>query len=191
MRHSLLAALTVLLLPALSFAQGLSTSSTGSDMISSGTPLPNEGALMAQGTVAYNNGDLNGAATFFIQVAQADPHNALAIQFLRKIRAGLLIQQAAANPSSVNNLVLPKITLNQATFGAALDFFKSQAAQQNVTVSFVTQLPAQQLLHPVTLNLSQVPFLDALNYLCQLNNATYRVDPYAIVILPKSPTATQ
>jgi hypothetical protein len=36
------------------------------------------------------------------------------------------------------------------------------------------------------LSLSNIPFLDALRYLCQLNDATYTVEPYAIVIKPAS-----
>jgi hypothetical protein len=36
----------------------------------------------------------------------------------------------------------------------------------------------------VTLNLSQIPFLDALRYLCELDNAVFKQEPYAIVITP-------
>jgi hypothetical protein len=37
--------------------------------------------------------------------------------------------------------------------------------------------------HTVTLSLSHIPFLDALRYLCEQNNAVYKVEPYAIVIM--------
>ena len=60
-----------------------------------------------------------------------------------------------------------------------------------MNVSFVSQLPAPQMEHMVTLSLSHIPFLDALRYLCELNNAVFKVDPYAIVIMPVPVDAAQ
>ena len=137
---------------------------------------------MGQGTRAYVAGDYATATQLFTQVLETDPQNTLAIQYLRKIRAANAGAQPAKDP--IKALVLPKIDFKNATFSVALDFFKQEAAKQGVNVSFVPQLPPDLMNHQITLSLGQIPFLDALGYLCQLDNATYKVERYAIVIMP-------
>jgi thioredoxin-like negative regulator of GroEL len=149
---------------------------------------PTEPELMAQAQRAYIAGDYDTAVQLFGQVVEMDPQNTLAIQYLRRIKIALEAQGTPAQ-SAIGQIVLPKIDLRDATFSAALDFFKQEAAKQGATVSFVPQLPAAQMEAKITLNLTQIPFLDALTYLCQLNSATYKVETYAIVILP-APAAT-
>ena len=108
------------------------------------------------------SGDYDTATQMFNEVLQLDPQNTLAIQFLRNIR---LRQAASGSTASIEEalkgLVLPRVELKDATFTAALDFFKQEAALQSVTVSFVPQLPAAQMEHIVTLSLAHIPFLDA------------------------------
>jgi hypothetical protein len=168
MRAFLLVALLYPLLPALALAD------------------PAEAALMAQAQRAYLSGDLLTSAHLFQQVLVTDPQNTLAIQFLHKIilAAPGAMPQPAQGP--IKDLVLPKVEFKDAAFSAALDFLKQEAARQSVSVSFVTQLPDSQLTHQVSLNLNQIPFLEALRYLCEANSATYKIDPYAIVITPAS-----
>ena len=146
---------------------------------------PTVPTLMGQAQRAYVGGDYDTATELFNEVLQLDPQNTLAIQFLRNIR----LRQAGLAPAAkdpLKGLILPRVELKDATFAAALDFFKQEAARQSVTVSFVSQLPAAQMQHAVTLSLSQIPFLDALHYLCGLNSADYKVERYAIVIVPLS-----
>lgn len=141
--------------------------------------------LMNQAQRSYLGGDYDTAKELFNEVLEIEPNNTLAIQYLRNIR----IREAALAPTNhdpLKGLILPSIQLKNATFSAALDFFKYQAAKQSVNVSFVAQLPEIQMERTVTLSLTQIPFLDALRYLCELDNADYRVDPYAIVIVPAS-----
>jgi len=171
MRASLLLALICTLLPVIGFAD------------------PSVPDLMAQAQRAYVGGDYDTAKELFSEVLQLDPQNTLAIGFLRNIR----LRQGGASPAAkdqLSGLILPKVELKEATFSAALDFFKHEAAAQSVTVSFVPQLPAGAMDHPVTLSLSQIPFLDALKYLCALNNATYKVERFAIVITPAAAAAS-
>jgi len=138
---------------------------------------------MGQAQRAYVAGDYDTARELFSEVVALDPHNTLAIQFLRNIR---LRQAGIVTPSHdpIKELVLQKVDFKNASFSSALDFLKQKAAEQSVTISFVSQLPPPQMDRAVTLSLSQIPFLDALNYLCQLNHATYKVEKYAIVISP-------
>ena len=170
MRAALLVALVVILLPVIAVAD-------------TGVPV-----LMGQAQRAYVAGDFSTAKDLFNQVLEIQPTNTVAIQFLRAIRVREAGLPPATNRDPLKELILPKIDFKEATFSAALDFLKQKAAEQSVTVSFVSQLPAAQMEHTVTLNLSNIPFLDALHYLCQLNNATFNVERYAIVIMPV-PTA--
>ena len=144
---------------------------------------PTEPELMAQGQRAFIAGDYDTATQTFAEVLQLDPHNNLAIQYLRAIRS----KQASIAPvenDPVKSLVLPIVNLKEATFSSSLDFLKQSAAKRSVNVSFVSQLPAAQMDTRITLNITNIPFLEALRYLCALNNATYKIDPYAIVIMP-------
>jgi hypothetical protein len=142
--------------------------------------------LMGQAQRAYVAGDYDTAKGLFGQVLELQPNNTLAIQFLRAIRQREAGLPTPASHDPIGSLMIPKIDFKAATCSAALDFLKQKAAEQSVTVSFVSQLPAAQMEQTVTLNLNNIPFLDALHYLCQLNNATYKVERYAIVILPAS-----
>jgi hypothetical protein len=142
-----------------------------------------EPGLMAQAQRACLGGDYKTAKTLFAEVIEMDPHNLAAIQGLRKIRAAELGQPSPPkNP--LETLILPQVEFKGATLGAALDFFKAKAAEEKVTVSFVNEMPATDTSKTVTLSLSNVPFLSALHYLCELAGATYKVEPYAIVITP-------
>ena len=167
MRASLLAAVFSLVVPAMAFADAT------------------EAQLMGQAQRAYLAADYDTARDLFTQVVELDPQNNVAIQFLRRIRIMQAGQAPTPGQDPLKQLVLPKISLNNASFSAALDFLKQAAAKQSVNVSFVPQLPEAQLQHPITLSLGQIPFLDALTYVCQLDGAVYKIDPYAIVITPK------
>jgi hypothetical protein len=165
MRASLLVALFFLLLPVAGFAD------------------PTVPELMGQAQKAYIARDYETASELFNEVLQLDAHNTLAIQYLRNIRiAQAGMPKVAADP--IKELVIPQIDFKDATFSSALEFFKVAAAKQGVTVSFVPNLPEPQMEHKVTLNLSQIPFLDALRYLCELDNAAFKQEPYAILITP-------
>jgi hypothetical protein len=86
-------------------------------------------------------------------------------------------------------LIIPGIQFKDATFSAALEFLKQQAAKQSVNVSFVPRLSASQMEKTYTVNFPKVSFLDALNYFCISNGAYYSIEPFAIVINPAPPAS--
>lgn len=145
--------------------------------------------LMRQGQRAFIAGDDETASEAFNEVLQADPQNTMAIAFLRKIK----MREAGAAPtpqkSAIEELIIPKIEFKDASFAEALEFLRQKAAASSVSVSFVSQLPPAQMRQQITLSLSSIPFMEALRYLCTLDNATYKVEKYAIVILPVVPGA--
>ena len=145
--------------------------------------------LMAQGQRAYAQGDYQAAKEAFGEVVLADPTNTHAIQFLRAIKLKEA-QLAPSNNDAIKTLVIPNVQLKDATFAAALDYLKQQAALKSVKLSIVSQLPQTQMESKITLSLSNVPWIEALRYACTLNNAVYRMDQYAIIIMPAPAAAT-
>jgi tetratricopeptide (TPR) repeat protein len=143
---------------------------------------PTVPGLMRQAQQSYLARDYETATQLFNEVLEVDPQNTLAIQYLHNIRIAQAISAPVKDP--LESLMIPHIQFKEATFSAALDFFKEAAARQSVNVSFVSQLPAAQMVHSVTLDLTNIPFLSALHYLCQLNNAAFDQERYAIVIKP-------
>lgn len=138
--------------------------------------------LIVEGRRAYMSRDLDTARTKFQQLLETDPGNTTAIQFLRAIE--IVEAKASAAGNTFDKVVLPQVEFRNATFREALDYLKQQAAKQNVAVSFVTQLPDETLAKPITLSLKNVPFTEALRYLCETSGAQYAIEKYAIVIKP-------
>jgi len=117
---------------------------------------------------------------------QQDPNEKMDVQYDMGLINPPFIPKVHIQNPQLGNLIIPRIAFKSATFAQALDFLKQQAANQSVTVSFLTKLPASNLKTSISVTQSNVPFLDALNYFCLLNNATFRIDPYAIVISPSA-----
>ncbi len=139
--------------------------------------------LASEAQRAYISGDAETAKAKFQMVLQIDPTNVVARNYLRIIQtqekksgAGVQLEK------KLSTVILPTVKFQDATFGTALEYLKQQAAKQSAQVSFVTQLPQEALDNKVTLNLSNVPFTEALRYLCELNNAKYSIERYAILI---------
>lgn len=141
---------------------------------------------------AYMAGDLDTAKAKFKLVLEIDPSHKGAQNYLRSI----LVQERKSGSGGellkqLQSLVLPKVEFRDATFDTALDYLKQQAVKQSggkVNPSFVTQLPAEFLAsQKVTLNLANVPFLEAVRYLCEQANVTFSVERFAVVVKPKAP----
>lgn len=146
--------------------------------------------LASEAQRSYLGGDLEAAKLKFKQALEIDPSNITAKNYLRMIA----VQEAKAGGGAplerkLRSLVLPAVKFRDATFSAALESLKQQAALQAVAVSFVTQLPPEMMAKLVTLNLSNVPFTEALRYLCELNGAKFVVEKFAILITPASAAA--
>jgi hypothetical protein len=141
--------------------------------------------LFTEAQRAYVTGDVRTAETKFKRVLILDPNNKSAQGYLRMIAA----QQRKSGVGGgdlqrqLQTLVLPKIELREATFGSALEYLKQQAEKQGARVSFVVQLPPEFVdSQKVTLNLANIPFTEAVRYLCELVHVKFSVEQFAIVI---------
>ena len=81
------------------------------------------------------------------------------------------------------------LEFNNATIEEATDYLTSESARLDPDkkgVSFVIEPAASTTAKPVSLTLNNVPLGEALRYVCQLANVKYKVQDYAISIVPFS-----
>ena len=147
--------------------------------------------LMTEAQRAYLRGDTQSAKEKFQTILAGDPGNQSAQNYLRMIDArekadgsgGQLAKQLEA-------LILTRVELRDATFGSALEYLKQQAdkiSQGKTKVSFVVSLPPEFVeTNRVSLNLSNVPFTEALRYLGELAGVKFAVEKYAVTVKPKT-----
>lgn len=146
--------------------------------------------LYTEAQRAYLAGDVEVAKDKFKAVLEMNPKHTGAIGYLRMIAA----KEKSSGGGSVlrkqlQTLVLPKVEFRDATFSSALEYLRQQAVKQSgdkVKVSFVVQLPPDITeKQTATLNLVNVPFLEALRYLCEQANVTFSVERFAVVVKKK------
>jgi len=147
--------------------------------------------LLTEGQTAYMRGDLATAKSAFAMAYQMDPRNPVALGYLKRIKVDEQNKpKGNEQEKQLAALIIPQIQFRDATIGAALDYLKKAVAQQSggkQSVNFVIQLPAEQVnTQTVTLNLSNVPFTEAMRYLADLANASIVYDRYAIMVKPKT-----
>jgi hypothetical protein len=147
--------------------------------------------LLTEGQLAYQKGDLAKAKSAFEMVYRMDSRNQVAIGYLRRIKVDEASKPKGNDQEKLlAGLILPQVQFRDATVGAALDYFKRAVEKQSggkQSVNFVVQLPAEQInAQTVTLNLTNVPFTEAVRYFAELANASIVYDKYAIMVKPKS-----
>lgn len=146
--------------------------------------------LIIEGRAAYQKGDIQGAKTAFQEVYDLDSRNTVAIGYLRRIQV-----DEKTKPTSIpmerqlSSIVIPQIQFREASLGSALDYLKKAVDKQTggrIAVNFVVQVPAEQLnTQQISLNLSNVPFVDALKYFGTVASLDFVFDKYAIIVKPK------
>jgi len=149
---------------------------------------------LREGQAAFVRGDYAAAKSAFQMVYSIDPRNITAINFLRRIKVAEESRPKYTDQQQqLAGIVIPQIQFREATLGSALDFLKKAVEKQTggkQAANFVVQLPAEQVnTQTVTLNLTNVPFTEAVRYLAELANATVSYDRYAIMIKPKAAVA--
>jgi len=144
--------------------------------------------FLTEGQTAFMRGDMAAAKRSFQTANKIDPKNPTAIGFLRQIAAAEAKNPGiATSEGEYKGIIIPQIQFRDATFAAALDFMKKKVVELSggkKSVNFVLQIPPEQQNTPVTLNLSDIPFTEALRYIAELVNAKVEYQKYAVVIKP-------
>jgi len=143
--------------------------------------------LLTEAQRAYIAGNMESAKEKFKTVLERDPDNVAARNYLHMIETAEK-KEGNGLEKQLQGVVLPKVEFKDATLGSALDYLKQQVAKTSggkTQVSFVLQLPPDVAENAkVSLSLANIPFLEALKYLCGLTNVEYKIDKYAVVIRP-------
>lgn len=149
--------------------------------------------LLTQGQLAYQRGDYETAKRNLELVNRMDPRNPTAIGLLKMIQAQQKKGGGQTAEKALSALILPQLQFKEASLGSALDFLKKKAADLSggkVAANFVVQPGIDQDNTRVTLNLSNIPFTEAVRYIGELANVTFEYQQYAIMVRPKAPLAT-
>jgi hypothetical protein len=151
--------------------------------------------LMSEAQTAYIRGDIETAKKDFELVLRIDPHNQVAINYLRNIRS-----QEAKSPRGNDQekqlaaIIVPKVEFREATLGSALEYLRQQVTKLSngkQSVNFVAQLPDEQMKsQAITLVLSNVPFTEVLRYLGTVANVQFEYQKYAVVVKPAGAPGT-
>ena len=157
------------------------------------TPPPPELAeYITEGKAAYARGDFQAAQQAFEMAYQLDSRNTVAIGYLKRLKADALTGKPRGVPMErqLAGVMIPQIQFHDATLGSAIDYLKSTVKRQTknqLAVNIVVELPAEEMAtKTVTLNLSNVPFTEALKYLASVANLDIQYDKYAITMKPNA-----
>ena len=146
--------------------------------------------LLTEAQRAYMKGDVDEAKLKFEMVLVQDSGNTVAKNYLLMIAVQQKKEGGHELEKQLKTITLPKVEFKDATFGAALEYLKQQVAKQsggNIKVSFVVQLPPEFAdTQRVTLTLADIPFTEALHYMCELAGVDYKIERFAVIIKKKS-----
>lgn len=119
----------------------------------------------------------------------AAAQKALEANFLRA-----LSRREAFNIRSAS-LIIPEIKFSNASFDSAVEHLRQEAERSaaGTTNVNIVMLPPTDALRsrPVTLDIRDIPFLQALRYVCDQVGADYSVETYAIVVTERGQPPTR
>jgi predicted DNA-binding ribbon-helix-helix protein len=99
---------------------------------------------------------------------------------------------SASMRRKIESLVIPEVSVREASVSEVVDFLKEQAQTLSVDkdpINVVWEAPEETKTAKVTLSLREVPLADALRYVTESVGLRYRVDAHAIVIYIPPPAA--
>jgi hypothetical protein len=144
--------------------------------------------LLTEGQTAFMRGDLVTAKRNFVIANKMDPKNPTVIGFLKQIAAA-----EAKNPSGASSeheyrdIVIPQLQFKEATLNSAVDFMKKKVSDLTggkKSINIVNKLSPEAQNTPITLNLTNIPFTEALRYIAEMVGAKVEYQKYAVVLAP-------
>lgn len=145
--------------------------------------------LYSQAQRAYLRGDNESATVLFRKVIAANPKHPGARNYLRLIAVEQQ-QAGTANPleNRLKHIVLPSMSFKDVSLSTATQYLKQQAEKLSdgaIKLNIILSLPPGYAdSTAVSVELSDIPFLDALKYVCRLSKTKYSIERHGIVIEP-------
>jgi hypothetical protein len=95
--------------------------------------------------------------------------------------------------------IIPKVSLNGATVEQAIEYLRIQSRELDSSEPVPSRKGVNLIIRPgsapssasITLDLKEVPMVEALRYVTELANMKYKVEPFAVVVLPPTDTNTE
>ena len=126
-----------------------------------------------------------------------------------KSRNQALLAEPAKDPGNISRvqrklerIIIPKLEFREATIREALDYLKRKSIELdpddpktglNIVLKVETTTPSAAPVEPgnpaearITVSLSNIPMIEALKYVTGLANLKFKVEPYAVSIVPQS-----
>ncbi len=143
------------------------------------------------GQRAYLMGDNQAAKAAFARVPGTDPNRQSALNYLRLIAMEEQRKDVAtALTNRLRLLVLEKLSFKDVSLSTALDFLKQQAEKLSdggLKLNFVLAVPPGYAdSTKVSVDLADIPFLEALKYICKLSRTKFTIEKHGILIEPES-----
>jgi hypothetical protein len=140
--------------------------------------------VYARGMRAYMSGDLDSAKQMFEQVLAADPGNRPAAALLRRIE--LQTPSGDSLHKSLASITTPKVDFREASLSSVLDYLTkltSELSNGKVSLNLVRMFPADYgQSTKITLQLSNVPMADVLDYVANLGGLKAGYQGRAVVL---------
>jgi hypothetical protein len=131
------------------------------------------------------------------QILEQKPDQPTVNQLLREIQAkrGQIESRlpGADLKRKLGELIIPELTVRAADAANVIEFLRAESKKLTTDkseINFVWQVPPNQELPKVTLNLKNIPMLDVIRYVTTLAKLSYRIDSHAVVIYFAEPSST-
>lgn len=152
--------------------------------------------LLNEAQRAYVRGDTAVAKEKFEHVLRLEPANRVATIHLRRIAAEEKIANAGAAPgktteAALAEVILSRVELRELSFTEALEYLRQkgiEVTKGKVAINLVMQFDGAPMTEKISLSLQNVPFTEALRYVCTIGNAEFLFEKHAIVVRPASLT---
>jgi len=144
-------------------------------------------ALYDEGRALYNAGHFEQAREKLSIVAARNPSHVPTRAMLAQIQQQLGAAPAVTMKNSYEKVIIPKIEMDNVSLLEAIEavrVFTRKATEDKVTPNIILKSPELKD-RKVSLNLSQMPLTEILNYIAQMVDAKLTYDKHAVMIVAK------
>jgi hypothetical protein len=147
------------------------------------------GQLLQEAIVLARAGLYDEAEQRCITILAQQPNHTTAKQLLSEIQDKKR-QTSRKVPGvdlkgKLNDIIVPELNVTEANAVDVIEFLRAESKRvsaDKTEINFVWQVPPDGRLPKVSLNLKQIPLIDAIRYVTQLARLSYRVETHAVVI---------
>jgi hypothetical protein len=145
--------------------------------------------LLQEAVVLARAGLYDEAEQRCLTILAQQPDQETAKQLLNEIQdKQRQISHKVANvdlKGKLNDIIVPELDVHEANAVDIIEYLRTESKRlsaDKTEINFVWRVSPDQRLPKVSLNLKQIPLIDAIRYVAQLAKLSYRVETHAVVI---------